>query len=75
MRANEFLLENADIQYAIQSPREIGPETLDALADLIAAGSEVDGSMVLRNLNAAQSIAYATDQGQPVGIIVLKNIL
>lgn len=67
------LFENPTVQYNMSGPAQIDPRLLQQLADLIAAGSEVDGSMVLRNLKAAQNIAYATDNGRAVGVIVLKN--
>lgn len=67
------LFENAQVQYQLSGPDQIDAQTLQALAQLISIGSEVDGTMVLRNLKAASSIAYAMDGQNPVGVIVLKN--
>jgi GNAT superfamily N-acetyltransferase len=74
MRAAEFL-ENADIQYSLVTPDQLPTEVIQSIAELIAAGGEVAPGVVMRNLNSAQSIAYASDAGTPVGVIVLKNPL
>ena len=73
MRAHQFIVESETTQYNVSSPNEIAPEILQQLSQLIATGSEVDMSMVSRNLANANSIGYAIDNGKPVGVIVLKN--
>jgi hypothetical protein len=57
----------------VQAPAQISPETLQALAQLIAEGSEVNMGMVARNLQNAVTIAWSERDGQPVGVMVLKR--
>lgn len=73
MRAHQFVTESETTQYNISTPNEIAPEILQQLSQLISTGSEVEMSMVQRNLQKASSIGYALDNGRPVGVIVLKD--
>jgi GNAT superfamily N-acetyltransferase len=64
---------NQPAELHISAPAQIPEETLYQIADLIASGSEVNMGMVERNLQAAESIAWADVEGQAVGAIVLKH--
>lgn len=61
------------VEIRIAQPAQVPPQTMQQLAQLIAVGTEVDMSMVARNLKAAATIAWAEDNGQAVGVIVLKH--
>ena len=67
------LFESADVSYHMRSPSEISSEDMSAIAQLIASGQEVSMSVVNRNLANAAKIAYATDKGKPIGVIVFKD--
>lgn len=69
-----LILEIANVaEVHVKAPAQISPETLQQLAQLIAEGSEVDMSMVSRNLQNAVTIAWAQRDGVPVGVMVLKR--
>lgn len=73
MKITELLVETNDIVYQISSPSELTSQQLEDMSQLISSGQEVTMSVVNRNLKNAVSIAYAYDNGIPVGVIVLKN--
>jgi len=76
MKISELLNEDiSPVEYYVSSPENINQEVMSHLVDLIAAGSEVGGDKVVRNLQNAANIAYATADGKTVGVIVLKNPL
>jgi predicted GNAT family acetyltransferase len=75
MRAFEFLFEDqtTTIQYHIGNASNISRNVMAQLSQLIAEGSEVDMIVVDKNLRNAESIAYAMDGDQAIGVIALKN--
>lgn len=65
--------DTSSIQYRIYPPSSFGQQTLTRIADLIASGGETNGRNINRNLQNAHAIAFARVDGNPVGVIVVKQ--
>ena len=65
--------DSSGIEYRIYPPSSFRQQTLTRIADLIASGNETNGRNINRNLQNAHAIAFARVDGNPVGVIVVKQ--